>query len=69
MNELKTQGNNESNLTYMVGQNVEHSRFGKGKITKIDGVNSNQKATIFFPHHGIKNLLLQFANLRILDQE
>jgi DNA helicase-2/ATP-dependent DNA helicase PcrA len=53
----------------MVGQNVEHSRFGKGKITKIEGIDSNQKATIFFPHHGIKNLLLQFANLKILDQE
>ena len=69
INELKAQDNNESNLKYMVGQNVEHNTFGKGKITKIDGVNSNQKATIFFPHYGIKNLLLQFANLRILDQE
>jgi DNA helicase-2/ATP-dependent DNA helicase PcrA len=69
INELKAQDNNETSLKYMVGQNVEHNTFGKGKITKIDGVNSNQKATIFFPHHGIKNLLLQFANLRILDQE
>ena len=69
INELKAQDNNESNLKYMVGQNVEHSRFGKGKITKIEGIDSNQKATIFFPHHGIKNLLLQFANLKILDQE
>jgi len=67
--DLKAQDNNETSLKYMVGQNVEHNTFGKGKITKIDGVNSNQKATIFFPHHGIKNLLLQFANLRILDQE
>ena len=69
INELKEQRGGETLQKFMVGQNVEHSRFGKGKITKIEGVDSNQKATIFFPHHGIKNLLLQFANLKILDQE
>ncbi|MCF8444519.1 MAG: UvrD-helicase domain-containing protein [Crocinitomicaceae bacterium] len=69
INELKEQRGGETLQKFIVGQNVEHSRFGKGKITKIEGVDSNQKATIFFPHHGIKNLLLQFANLKILDQE
>jgi len=69
INELKEQRGGEASQKFMVGQNVEHSLFGKGKITKIEGVDSNQKATIFFPHHGIKNLLLQFANLKILDQE
>ncbi len=69
INELKEQRGGEASQKFMVGQNVEHSFFGKGKITKIEGVDSNQKATIFFPHHGIKNLLLQFANLKILDQE
>lgn len=69
INELKEQRGGDTFQKFMVGQNVEHSRFGKGKITKIEGVDSNQKATIFFPHHGIKNLLLQFANLKILDQE
>lgn len=69
INELKGDQGRELTQKYMVGQNVEHSRFGKGKITKMEGVGSNQKATIFFPHHGIKNLLLQFANLQILDQE
>jgi DNA helicase-2/ATP-dependent DNA helicase PcrA len=69
INDLKEQRGGETLQKFMVGQNVEHSRFGKGKITKIEGIDSNQKATIFFPHHGIKNLLLQFANLKILDQE
>lgn len=69
INDLKEQRGGEALQKFIVGQNVEHSRFGKGKITKIEGLDSNQKATIFFPHHGIKNLLLQFANLKILDQE
>ena len=41
-----------------VGYNVKHNRFGKGKITYLDGKGANQKATIFFPHHGSKTVLL-----------
>lgn len=50
-----------------VGYNVEHDRFGKGKVTKLEGVGADQKATIFFPRHGAKTVLLRFAKLRILD--
>lgn len=50
-----------------VGFNVEHQTFGKGKVTHIEGMGADQKATIFFPHHGSKTVLLRFANLEILD--
>ena len=64
-------GSNPGQVTgvFMVGQNVLHDRFGKGKITKLDGLGGDQKATIFFPHHGIKNLLLRFANLQIVEED
>lgn len=52
-----------------VGYNVEHDRFGKGKITKLEGSGPDQKATIFFPRHGSKTVLLRFANLKVLDGE
>jgi len=68
VNEIKSTNNHQSG-NFLVGQNVQHDRFGKGKITKLDGVGADQKATIFFPHHGIKNLLLRFANLQILEEE
>ncbi|EPB65514.1 hypothetical protein ANCCEY_15422, partial [Ancylostoma ceylanicum] len=48
-----------------VGYNVIHDRFGKGKITKIEGQGPDKKATIFFPHHGAKNILLRFASLTV----
>jgi DNA helicase-2/ATP-dependent DNA helicase PcrA len=51
-----------------VGYNVEHDRFGKGKVTKLEGNGADRKATIFFPHHGSKTLLLRFANLIILEE-
>ena len=51
-----------------VGYNVQHERFGKGKVTNMEGQGPDQKATIFFPHHGSKTVLLRFANLEVIDQ-
>ena len=56
------------NINLKVGYNVKHNRFGKGKITSLDGKGANQKATIFFPHHGSKTVLLRFANLEIIKE-
>jgi len=50
-----------------VGYNVEHDRFGKGKVTKLEGSGVDKKATIFFPHAGAKTLLLRFAKLTVLN--
>lgn len=54
-------------LSLKVGYNVEHDRFGKGKVTKLDGQGADTKATIFFPRHGSKTVLLRFAKLKVLD--
>lgn len=53
--------------TLKVGYNVEHDRFGKGKITQLEGTGADTKATIFFPRHGSKTVLLRFAKLKVLD--
>lgn len=52
---------------YKVGYNVEHNTFGRGKIVKIEGAGADKKATIFFPRHGAKTVLLRFANLTIIE--
>ena len=54
---------NTENL--MVGIKVKHSRFGSGKILKIEGEDANRKAIIFFEKVGQKMLLLKFAKLEI----
>jgi DNA helicase-2/ATP-dependent DNA helicase PcrA len=48
-----------------VGLKVKHSRFGSGKILKIEGEDANKKAIIFFEAVGQKMLLLKFAKLEI----
>lgn len=49
------------------GMQVEHQRFGKGKVINIEGAGANRKATVFFPAVGQKQLLLKFARLKITD--
>ena len=48
------------------GMDVEHDRFGKGKVLNIEGDGPNKKATIFFAGIGQKQLLLRFAKLKVL---
>ncbi|MDE0871129.1 MAG: UvrD-helicase domain-containing protein [Flavobacteriales bacterium] len=48
------------------GTNVMHERFGKGKVIRIEGEAPNQKATVFFPSSGQKQLLLKFAKLQVI---
>lgn len=48
------------------GNEVEHMRFGKGKVLKIEGVGQDKKAEIDFEKGGIKKLLLRFAKLKML---
>ena len=68
LNELnKLPPKNTDSLHLMVGFNVEHERFGKGKITQLEGSGADKKAIIFFPHHGSKTVLLRFANLKVID--
>lgn len=54
----------DANLS--VGTEVEHMRFGKGKIISIEGVGGDKKAEINFENGGLKKLLLRFAKLNIV---
>lgn len=49
-----------------VGMEVEHERFGFGKVINLEGNKPDVKATIFFKDLGQKQLLLKFAKLKIV---
>jgi DNA helicase II / ATP-dependent DNA helicase PcrA len=51
----------------IAGVNIEHEKFGKGKVLNVEGAIPNIKATIFFPSAGQKQLLLKFAKLKIVE--
>jgi DNA helicase-2/ATP-dependent DNA helicase PcrA len=47
--------------------NVEHERFGRGKVIFVDGRQGEKKATVLFESAGQKQLLLKFAKLKIIQ--
>jgi DNA helicase-2/ATP-dependent DNA helicase PcrA len=48
------------------GMEVEHEKFGFGKIISLEGTLPDVKATVFFQGLGNKQLLLKFAKLMIV---
>ncbi len=59
----------KSNLfddSLMVGNIVEHAKFGKGEVRLIEGVGNSRKAEINFESGATKKLLLHFAKLKII---
>jgi len=50
----------------VVGNIVEHNKFGAGEVIALEGKGPNQKAEIKFSTVGKKKLLLQFAKLRVI---
>ena len=50
----------------IVGNIVEHNRFGKGEVLALEGKGPNKKAEIQFGTVGKKKLLLQFAKLKVI---
>jgi DNA helicase-2/ATP-dependent DNA helicase PcrA len=63
--ESSIKGSSDMNLK--VGYNVEHDRFGKGKVIKLLGEGPDKKAVIMFPRHGTKTVLVRFAKLKVLE--
>jgi DNA helicase-2/ATP-dependent DNA helicase PcrA len=61
-----------SNLTHagetggglVVGDTVQHDRFGTGRIVKFEGTADSLKATVEFQNAGVKQLLLKYARLK-----
>lgn len=49
------------------GALVNHTRFGRGKVIKIEGKGSDRKAEIQFEQGAVKKLLLRFAKLEVLS--
>ena len=74
LRQLKPQLSKPGKATHTLDPNliegclVSHSRFGKGKVLKIEGVGHDKKAEIRFERGDVKKLLLRFAKLEVVKQ-
>lgn len=48
------------------GSVINHTRFGRGSVVKLEGVGNDRKAEIQFDSAGLKKLLLRFAKLEVI---
>ena len=66
---MSTSSNPQKNVCGLEpGKEIEHQRFGKGIVLKIEGSGDNTKATVKFEEQiGTKQLLLKFAHFKIIQ--
>lgn len=55
-------------LKLLVGQPIEHDKFGKGEIIDLQNIDGKKIATIKFATFGMKKIILGLANLRTWEQ-
>ena len=70
LKKLTTTSTTKTNLfdsKLAVGNRVNHQRFGKGEVVKMEGKGADIKAEIKFENGDVKKLLLRFAKLEILN--
>jgi len=49
------------------GMKVQHATFGTGTVLNVEGSGPNKKASVQFETAGVKQLLLRFARLKIVE--
>lgn len=62
-----TESAGSSSCGLQEGMKIEHQRFGRGTVLKIEGTGENTKATVEFVHSGTKQLLLKYAKFTVVD--
>ena len=50
-----------------VGDTVNHSIFGNGKVLSTSGEGNNESVRVRFPSGKIKSLLIKYVNLRLIN--
>lgn len=58
---------NAADPSLQEGSTVSHTRFGRGKVLKMEGIGNDKKAEIQFEKGDIKKLLLRFAKLEVIS--
>jgi DNA helicase-2/ATP-dependent DNA helicase PcrA len=51
-----------------LGQNVAHAKFGQGVVLSVEGSGAHTRVQVKFKEHGVKWLVLAYANLTVVDE-
>jgi DNA helicase-2/ATP-dependent DNA helicase PcrA len=51
---------------YYKGAVVKHAKFGLGTVQRSEGMGDDMKISVSFPGHGVKTLVVKYANLEVI---
>lgn len=60
-------GMSSQNVSYQVGDNVKHIKFGKGVVTQVVPAGSDQEITVDFERVGTKKMFASLVKMKKLD--
>jgi DNA helicase-2/ATP-dependent DNA helicase PcrA len=47
------------------GSTIEHAKYGRGTVLRLEGSGEDTKVTVSFPGHGLKKLVAKYAGIKI----
>jgi DNA helicase-2/ATP-dependent DNA helicase PcrA len=47
------------------GSVIEHAKYGRGTVLRLEGSGEDTKVTVNFPAYGLKKLIAKFAGIKI----
>ncbi|MEP7355046.1 MAG: UvrD-helicase domain-containing protein [Acidobacteriota bacterium] len=47
------------------GSLVEHAKYGRGTVMRLEGTGDDAKITVSFPGHGLKKLIAKYAGIKV----
>ena len=47
------------------GSVIEHAKYGRGTVLRLEGTGDDTKLTVSFPGYGLKKLIAKFAGIKV----
>ena len=47
------------------GATIEHAKYGRGTVLRLEGTGEDTKLTVSFPGHGLKKLIAKYAGIKV----
>jgi DNA helicase-2/ATP-dependent DNA helicase PcrA len=47
------------------GATIEHAKYGRGTVLRLEGTGEDTKLTVSFPGYGLKKLIAKYAGIKV----
>jgi DNA helicase-2/ATP-dependent DNA helicase PcrA len=48
-----------------LGSTIEHAKYGRGTVLRLEGSGEDTKLTVSFPGYGLKKLIAKYAGIKV----